>query len=35
MLLTHTRSIVYTGLFLLTAGLAWAAVRGPLSTNWL
>ena len=24
-----------TGLFLLTAGLAWAAIRGSLSTNWV
>jgi EmrB/QacA subfamily drug resistance transporter len=28
------RPVMATGLFLLTAGLAWAAVRGSLSTNW-
>jgi len=29
------RPVMATGLFLLTAGLAWAAVRGSLSTNWV
>jgi EmrB/QacA subfamily drug resistance transporter len=28
------RPVIATGLFLLTAGLAWAALRGSLSTNW-
>jgi EmrB/QacA subfamily drug resistance transporter len=28
------RPVMATGLFLLTAGLAWAAIRGSLSTNW-
>jgi EmrB/QacA subfamily drug resistance transporter len=28
------RPVMVTGLFLLTAGLAWAALRGSLSTNW-
>ena len=29
------RPVMATGLFLLTAGLAWAAIRGSLSTNWV
>jgi EmrB/QacA subfamily drug resistance transporter len=29
------RPVMATGLFLLTAGLAWAALRGSLSTNWV
>jgi EmrB/QacA subfamily drug resistance transporter len=29
------RPIMATGLFMLTAGLAWAAIRGSLSTNWV
>jgi MFS family permease len=28
------RPVMATGLFLLAAGLAWAAIRGSLSTNW-
>jgi MFS family permease len=28
------RPVMATGLFMLTAGLAWAAVAGSLSTNW-
>src|SRR5262249_60409647 len=27
--------VVATGLFMLTAGLAWAAITGSLSTNWV
>ena len=29
------RPVMATGLFLQTAGLAWVAVRGSLSTNWV
>ena len=29
------RPVMATGLFLLTAGLAWAAIKGSLSTNWV
>ena len=29
------RPVMATGLFLLTAGLAWAAIRGSLSMNWV
>jgi len=29
------RPVMATGLFMLTAGLAWAAIRGSLSTNWV
>jgi EmrB/QacA subfamily drug resistance transporter len=29
------RPVMATGLFMLTAGLAWAALRGSLSTNWV
>jgi len=29
------RPVMVTGLFLLTAGLTWAAIRGSLSTNWV
>jgi EmrB/QacA subfamily drug resistance transporter len=29
------RPVMATGLFLLTAGLAWVAVRGSLSANWV
>jgi EmrB/QacA subfamily drug resistance transporter len=29
------RPVMATGLFLLTTGLAWAAIRGSLSTNWV
>ena len=28
------RPVMATGLFMLTAGLAWAAIRGSLSTSW-
>jgi EmrB/QacA subfamily drug resistance transporter len=29
------RPVMATGLFLLTAGLAWAAIKGSLSTSWV
>ena len=29
------RPVMATGLFLLTGGLAWAAISGSLSTSWV